>query len=106
MDGCKNNPENSSTTKVGEHIPSVFQYIQYHHLKTEFCEFLREHADKIINFRKEKVKLDLLTDTNILLLVKNGIRGGRCHSIYLYSKANNIYMKDYDKNKESSCLQY
>ena len=22
--GCKNNPENSSTTKVGEHIPSSF----------------------------------------------------------------------------------
>ena len=24
-DGCKSNPENSSTTKVGEHIPSGFQ---------------------------------------------------------------------------------
>ena len=24
IDGCKNNPENSSTTKVGEHIPSGF----------------------------------------------------------------------------------
>ena len=23
-DGCKNNPENSSTSKVGEHIPSGF----------------------------------------------------------------------------------
>ena len=22
-DGCKKNPENSSTTKVGEHVPSV-----------------------------------------------------------------------------------
>ena len=25
IDGCKSNPENSSTTKVGEHIPSGFQ---------------------------------------------------------------------------------
>ena len=24
IDGCKNNPEKSSTTKVSEHIPSVF----------------------------------------------------------------------------------
>ena len=24
IDGCKNNPENSSTTKVSEHIPSTF----------------------------------------------------------------------------------
>ena len=24
IDGCKNNPENASTTKVGEHIPSDF----------------------------------------------------------------------------------
>ena len=24
IDGCKNNPENSSTTKVSEHIPSSF----------------------------------------------------------------------------------
>ena len=24
IDGCKNNPENSSTTKVSEHIPSFF----------------------------------------------------------------------------------
>ena len=24
MDGCKNNPENQSTTKVGNHIPSSF----------------------------------------------------------------------------------
>ena len=24
IDGCKNNPENSSTTKVTEHIPSSF----------------------------------------------------------------------------------
>ena len=32
-DGCKNNPEDSSTTKKGEHIPSDFQCLQYHHLK-------------------------------------------------------------------------
>ena len=34
------------------------------------------------------------------------IREGIFHSVYQYVKANNEYMKDYDKNKESSCLQY
>ena len=57
-------------------------------------------------FKKTKVKLDLLTDINMLLMVEKGIRGGICHSIYRYAKANNKYMKYYDKNKESSYLQY
>ena len=42
----------------------------------------------------------------MLLLVRKGINGGICQSIYRYAKANNKYMKDYDKNKESSYLQY
>ena len=32
---------------------------------------------------------------------KKGIRGGMCHAIYQYTKANNKYMKEYDNNKES-----
>ena len=39
-------------------------------------------------------------------MVEKIIRGGICHSIYEYAKANNKYMKDYDKNKESSYIQY
>ena len=42
----------------------------------------------------------------MLLMVEKGIRGGICHSIYWYAKTNNKYMKHYDKNKESSYLQY
>ena len=34
------------------------------------------------------------------------MRGGICHSIYRYAKVNNKYLKDYDKNKESSYIQY
>ena len=39
-------------------------------------------------------------------MVDKYIRGGICHSICLYGKANNKYTKDYDQNKESLYLQY
>ena len=42
----------------------------------------------------------------MFLMVEKGIRGGLCHSITRYGKANNKFMKDYDKNKESSYLKY
>ena len=51
--------------------------------------------------KKTKVKLDLLTDINKLLMAEKVIKGRIRHSIYRYAKANNKYMKDYDKNKES-----
>ena len=43
--------------------------------------------------KKTKVKLDLLTDIHVLLMIEKVIRGGICHSIYRYTKANNKYMK-------------
>ena len=39
-------------------------------------------------------------------MVEEGIRGGICHAIQRYAKANNKYMKDYDKKKKSSYIQY
>ena len=69
IDGCKNNPQNSFTTKVSQHISSgfsmstisLFRSTENKHdvergkdcMKT-FCESLREHAKKIINFKKKK----------------------------------------------------
>ena len=38
-------------------------------------------------------------------MVEKGRRGGICHSIYRYAKANK-YMENCDKNKESSYIQY
>ena len=46
-----------------------------------------------------KVKLDIFTDIDMLLMVGKGIRGEICHSICWYAKADNKYMKDYEKNK-------
>ena len=42
----------------------------------------------------------------MLLLVESGTRGGICYSTYWYARANNKYMKDYDKNKKLSYIQY
>ena len=42
----------------------------------------------------------------MLLMVEKHVKEGICHSIYRYVKANNKYMKDYEKIKESSYIQY
>ena len=68
-DGWKNNPENLSTTKVREHIPSgfsmstisSFRSIEHKHdvyrskdCMKRFCQYLREYTTKIFNFKKKK----------------------------------------------------
>ena len=45
--------------------------------------------------RKTLLKLDLLADTDILLMI-----------VKVIEKCNNNYMKSHDKNKESSYLKY
>ena len=56
--------------------------------------------------KKTRVRLELLTDIDMLLIVEKGIRGEICHSMHKYAKANNKYMKNYDKDMESSDLEY
>ena len=47
--------------------------------------------------KKAGVKLELLTDPDMLLIVEDWIRGGMCQAIYRYAKANNKYINNYDK---------
>ena len=72
IDRCKNNPGNSSTTKVSQHITSdfsmftksLFRSIKNRHdvcrgknFMKKFCKFLRKHAMKIIIFKKKTKRL-------------------------------------------------
>ena len=72
IDGCKNNLENSFTTKVGKHIPSGFSVSTICSFKgienkldvcrgedclKKFWECLIDHTMKVINFKKGKMKL-------------------------------------------------
>ena len=71
-DGCKNDPENSSTAEVGKHFPSgfsmspkpLFKTIENKHdvsrgkdIMKKFFESLREHEMEIISFKKKKKKV-------------------------------------------------
>ena len=69
IDGCANNPEKSSTTKIDEHIPFGYPMLTIwasdniekenssycgEDFMKNFCIFLREHAENVINFEKKK----------------------------------------------------
>ena len=56
--------------------------------------------------KKTVIRLELLTNVDMLLMVEKGIRGGMCHAILRYERANNKYMENYDKSKESLYIQY
>ena len=55
--------------------------------------------------KKTNVELRI-TDYDMFLMVEEGIRGRICHAMQRYAKANNKCMKDYDKKKKSSYIQY
>ena len=61
--------------------------------------------------KKTRAKLELLANFDMILMVEKGIRGGICHGMHKYAKANNKCMNNYDKDiecnfVESSYLMY
>ena len=53
-----------------------------------------------------KVKLDLLTDVDMLLMFEEGTRGGISQAVHKYATANNKYMKRFNKILASTFMQY
>ena len=87
-------------------LTDVFENFRNMHLEiyeldpTKF--FFNSWISMRASLKKAKVKLDFLTDIDTLLMIEKSIIVGVCHSVYRYAKANNKYIRDYDKNKESS----
>ena len=50
------------------------------------------------------INLKLITDIDMYQMVETGLRGGVSYISDRYSKPNNKYLSDYDKNKDSSYL--
>ena len=42
----------------------------------------------------------------MLLMIEKGTMGGICQATYRYAKANNKYMKNYNKSIKSSYIQH
>ena len=89
-------------------------FLRYESIKGNFVKFKNtfkfsnNNINKFILFLRKKTegKLGSLTDIDLLLMVAKGIRGVIYHSVHRYAKVISRYMKDYDKNRESSYLKF
>ena len=74
----------------------LFQNLSFRSCKISFISWTSIAS----SFKKTEVKIELLTDIDMLLMVEKVIRGRIYHAIHQYAEANNKYMKNYDENKE------
>ena len=81
-------------------IICMFQVINYY--LQMYLRILEICVLKYMNlFKETEVKLELLTNIDMLLMIEPGTTAGMRLAIYRYVEANNKYMKNYDENKES-----
>ncbi|XP_073995692.1 uncharacterized protein [Rhodnius prolixus] len=84
-----------------------FRTITLKNHKLDICHYYTAPGltfDEMLKFTN--VRLQLLTDYDMILLLERGIRGGICQVSHRYAHANNHYMTDYDANKESTFISY
>ena len=102
MSACQNNPNESSTTAINKHTPSVYSlythcsfdkstnkldYYRGKNCMKKFCKDLRTHATKIINYEKKKM---------IPLTTKEEIYHNKQKVCY-------ISKKEFDANDKKNC---
>ena len=76
-------------------------------LKTaaEYCEHEKKHKE--CRVCPDEFRLELLTDTDMLLMFENSIRGGITQAVKRYAKTNNKFMNDlYNPDEVSIFLEY
>ena len=94
-------PYETNAFKVCE---SEMRYVQ---LKKIIFNLLKHAKMKRVIKREPTFKNESQqTGRDMLLMYEKDTRGGMCHAIYRYAEANNKYMMNHDKNKESSYLEY
>ena len=80
----------------------------YRHAKELFKEFKINNLGVYLSahglawqacLKETGIKLELLTDTNMLMMVEKGIRVEICHAIHRFTKTNNINLKKVLKNQ-------
>ena len=80
----------------------------YRHAKELFKEFKINNLGVYLSahglawqacLKETGIKLELLTDTNMLMMVEKGIRVEICHAIHSFTKTNNINLKKVLKNQ-------
>ena len=57
-------------------------------------------------FKMTDIKLELMTDLDMFQFIEKGMRGGISYVANRYSKANNKYMKTYNKKAPSKYIMY
>ena len=68
----------------------VIHHCYQMYLRTFEIRLVKYMNSTLLVFLKiTKVKLDCLTDMDMLLMVEKGISGGICHAIHQYAKSNN-----------------
>ncbi len=53
-----------------------------------------------------KIKLDLISDSNMYMMIEKGIRGGISTVMKRHAESNHKYLSDYDKSKISKFIEY
>ena len=56
--------------------------------------------------KKSEIELELITDYEKYMFIEDGNRGGLSQISTRFSKANNTYIKNYDKKKDDSYISY
>ena len=100
MSTCINNPNESSTTKINKDIPSGYSiftscsfdesknklnYYRGNDCMKKFCEDLRIHATKIINYQKKKI-IPLTTEEKKIIMIKMFVIYARKNLILLIKR--------------------